>query len=301
MVLRFKVKPGKVQAHPIDRVNVERLLGRRRPWFQQGQLRGDDRHFAVCPYCDNPVQLIGLYKPTERAPHGSHTGKAVDGFTFDALDMAFCPYKLKRRKLGKDSRRKPGPATRKLIDLAISEFDRIVLILYGDFGFRFSDAFAKRMLDQWFSSEAYLYTGAHLRNLPWMIAYFSPAQNLYGQAVGGNAELAEKIRTLVPSAGISALGVLEKGSAWYSLSIQFLNHKVSVDDESGSLSESLVLRVQNFTNTNEPEKAPIVYQRQIVFDPDRFESLMQTPPERAKRNKALLDIARDVAKTWGYP
>ena len=296
MVVHFKVSAGHVPAHTITKENVEDLLGRRAPWFRQGQLRGDDRHFAVCPYCDNPIQLKGLYKQQENSPrpYGSHTGNVIDGFPFDALDLEFCPYKLKSHAHSKAQRRQTGPVAMQLIDTAISEFDRIVLILRDDFEFCFSDAFAGQMLDQWLDSEAYLYTGAHLRNLPWMVAYFAPAMNLFGQLVATNAELTTKIREKVPQAKIPDSGRLDKGSSWYALNLQCLHHKVMVDEADGTLVESLTLRVQDFTKTNEATNAPIIYRKQIVFNPERFEALIHTPPERARRNEILLRLAQTI-------
>lgn len=302
MVAHFKVRAGRVPAHTITKENVEDLLGRRAPWFRQGQLRGDDQHFAVCPYCDNPIQLKGLYKrqDTSPRPYGSHTGTAIEGFSFDALDLEFCPYKLKSHAHGKEQRREMGPVAQQLIDTAISEFDRIVLILRDDFGFYFSDAFAEQMLDQWFDSEAYLYIGAHLRNLPWMIAYFAPALNLFGQLVAGNAELTALIREKVPQAKISDSGRLDKGTSWYLLNLQCLHHKAAVDEGDGTLIESLTLRVQDFTKTNEAAKAPTIYRKQIDFNPARFEALIHVPPERARRNESLLRLAQAIAKKRGF-
>jgi hypothetical protein len=301
MVAHFKVNAGCVPAHTITKENVEELLGRRIPWFQQGQFRGDDRHFAICPYCDNPIQLKGVYKRQENSPrpYGSHTGYAIDGFPFDALDLEFCPYKLTNHAHDKDQRRQLGPMATQLIYTAISEFDRIVLILRDDFGFFFSDAFAGQMLDQWFDSEAYLYTGAHLRNLPWMVAYFAPALNLFGQLIAKNAELTAQIREKVPQAKISDVGRLNRGSLWYALYLQCLHHKVAVNEAAGTLVESLTIRVQDFTQTNEAASAPTIYRKQIVFYPERFEGLMHTPQERAQRNESLLSLAKTIAKKRG--
>ncbi|KWS10977.1 hypothetical protein RA263_26220 [Pseudomonas syringae pv. tagetis] len=303
MVAHFKVTPGRVPAHRVNRDNVEELLGRRAPWFRPGKHRSEDRHYAVCPYCDNAIQLKGVYKEAvERARrYGSHLGEPVDGFVFNRLDLEFCPYKIKASARSKSNRRAPGPVSQELIDLAITEFDRIVLILRTDFGFSFSDRFAGRMLDQWLDSEGYLYTGAHLRNLPWMIAYFGPAQSLYGQYVGNNAELAQGIRTKVPAAMLTEEGQLtsDKKKQFFKLELQCLHHRVAVDPEDGSLIETLKLRVQDFTRFNEPAKAPKVYETQIVFDPDRFEALIHVPPERAWRNETLLALAHDIAAKRG--
>jgi hypothetical protein len=302
MVAFFKMSRGKVPAYQITRDNVEDLLGRRPPWFQGGQMRGDDRHFAVCPYCDTPIQLIGLYKRHDRSPrpYGSHTGTAINGFPFSAVDVEFCPYKLKGRSYNKTSRREPGPVARQLIDMAVAEFDRIVLILRDDFGFAFSDTWACQMLEKWFDSEAYCYMGAHLGNLPWMIAYFAPALNLYGQAIGTESELAQHIRINVPHAGISAAGRLEKGRGFYRLDLQSLHHKAVVDASDGSFTEQLTLRVQDFTKTNEASRAPTIFKKQIVFSPARFEALIHTPPERAKRNENLLGYAQAIATKRGH-
>jgi len=297
MVVYFKARAGRNPVHAITSDNVEDLLGRRPPWFRQGRFRKEERHFAVCPYCETPIQMKGLYKRQEGSPrpYGSHTGKAIDGFPFNGLDLEFCPYKLKGRSLDKQSLKASGPVAEQLINTAISEFDRIVLILRDDFGFRFSNLFAERMLDQWFDSEGFRYIGANLRNLPWMIAYFGPSQSLFGQFVGNNSDLVEQIKKKVPQARISESGKLEKGDSWYALDLQCLHHKVKVGQENSMVHESLILRVQDFTKTNEAAKAPTIYRKMIDFNPERFEALIQTSDERALRNENLLEIARKIA------
>jgi len=301
VVAHFKIREGRLPAFDITPELVEERLGRRPPWFQGGQARGDDRHFAVCPYCDNPIQLKGIYRrqPTSPRPYGSHTGVPVDGFHFDALDLEFCPYRLKRKTHDKQARRAMGPMAQQLIDTAVAEFDRVVLILRDDFGFRFSDTFAERMLDQWFDSQGYLYAGAHLRNLPWMIAYFGPVQDLFGQPIARNAELADAIRSGVPQVHISERGLLlrQQGKTpWFLIQLQCLHHRIAIEEEGDELIERLKFRVQNFTDTNDAGLAPTLYTKEIIFRPQRFEALIHTPSERAQRDQGLLERAQNVAK-----
>jgi hypothetical protein len=294
MVARFKPGFGRQPVYDITQENVERFLGKKRPWLQQGRQRGEERNFAICPGCDTPIQLIGLYKQTGdgRGPYGSHTGGAVDGFTFELEDMLSCPYYHKN--IGKDletHKRKMGPLTRKIIDTAISEFDRIVLILQDGFGFAFSEKFVGRMINQWFDAEGYLYFNVSLRNLPWMFAYFSPAQNLMGQAVAENCELKKAIEEKVPQARFSGQGRLDKGVAWYQIMLQCLLHKIN--DSTGE--EHMLLRVLDYTNTIYPEKAPLIYKKVINFDMNRFEKLINTPPERARRGEKWLRLIHGIA------
>jgi len=73
----------------------------------------------------------------------------------------------------------------------------------------------------------------------------------------------------------------------------------AIDEADGTLVESFTLRVQDFTKTNEAAKAPTIYRKQIVFNPERFEALIHTPPERARRNESLLRVAQTIAKNRG--
>lgn len=302
MVVHFKVLARQKAVHKITRTNAESFLGRDAPWFQPGQHRGDDKYYAVCPYCNTPIQLKALYKRTSDSPqpYGSHTGKPVEGFSFSEPDLEFCPYRRKKRRFSKDIRREMSKMSRQLIHLAVTEFDRIVLILRDDFGFRFSNKFALRMLEQWFDSQAYRYEGAHLRNLPWMIAYFGPVQDLFGQPVKDNEELCTVITETVPGVNISESGRLEKGQNWYQLKLQCLWHKLVLDEESSDIHEQLLLRIKDYTNTNVPEHATTIYEKVIVFNPERFEALMRVPDDRAKRNTVLLEDALILGKKWGY-
>ncbi|MEK6295967.1 MAG: hypothetical protein V4793_32280 [Paraburkholderia tropica] len=299
MTAHFKVSAGRTASYPITRKQVEERLGRRAPWFRLGQLRDDDKHFAVCPYCDNAIQLKGIYRRHATSPrlYGSHVGAPIEGFAFDRGDLEHCPFRLCRQSHGMTDRPDMGPVARQLIELAISEFDRLVLILRGDFGFRFSDAFAGRMLNQWFDSRGFCYTGAHLRNLPWMIAYFGPTQTLFGQRVGENAELSDRIRQKVPQAGLPESGWLERGTGRFTVELQCLHHRM-VQMDTGLLRESMKLRVQDFTLSNDATVAPTLYQKEVIFDRDRFERLMHTRSERARRDERLLERARTIAAKW---
>lgn len=300
MVAHFKARVGESPVHEMTHENVESLLGRRWPWFRRGQYRDDDRHYAVCPYCDNPIQLKGVYRrgTDSPRPYGSHIGTPIDGFPyFDEIDLEFCPYRLRQHSHGRDSRRPMGPAAKQLVNMAVNEFDRIILILRDDFGFPFSNQFARKMLEQWFDSKGYLYTGAHLRNLPWMVAYFGPAQSLYRQYIGNNTDLVNGVRKTVPNAVVNGDGQLVC-EGWCAIDLQCLHHKIGEITATGSLTERMTIRVQDFSCTNFPEKAPTIYQKTITFDPDRFERLIHTASSHANRSTVLLQIAQTVADRW---
>ena len=58
----FKSKPGLSRPYKISTINYEKETKRQKPYMLE--KNGKYQYFAVCPECDNPIQLIGLYKNT---------------------------------------------------------------------------------------------------------------------------------------------------------------------------------------------------------------------------------------------
>jgi hypothetical protein len=300
MVVQFKLYSGVDAIYEIDKDIIETIIGRRPPWFVERQLRDDDAHFAVCPYCDNPIQLKAVYRRQQNSPrpYGSHVGKPVTGFTFDSSLDGFCPYQLKSRPLKRDARREPSEFGQELRKLAIEQFDRVIHVLKDDLGFTPSLKLSASMLRVWLISHGYDYVGAHRRNLPWMIAYLSKAENLYFQFIGRNALLARSIRERCPKALITDQGQLQRNEHFISIDMQFLHHKIE-EQEDKTLRETLRMRVQDFTETNDARYAPTLYDQTITMRPERFEKLISVDENHPNRNHKLLDIAQKIAKEVG--
>ncbi|GAB1255377.1 hypothetical protein Defa_28640 [Desulfovibrio sp. TH_2024_36128] len=56
----YKLKTGLQPIKLIEKEQFERDTGKQSPWYQKN---GDEMvQYAVCPACDNPIQIIALYK-----------------------------------------------------------------------------------------------------------------------------------------------------------------------------------------------------------------------------------------------
>ena len=56
----FKLKVGLHPSYKITTKNFEDKTGNKYPYVQdQGKNKS---RYAVCPACDNPIQIVGLYK-----------------------------------------------------------------------------------------------------------------------------------------------------------------------------------------------------------------------------------------------
>lgn len=101
----YKLRTGHSAVKEINKTTFEQDTKKKAPWYQFNDSKKEgnkDRRsqYAVCPECDNPIQIIGLYhnlKNTDR-PYGRHTGKPLQGFAyFNAEGFETCPYVRNRR------------------------------------------------------------------------------------------------------------------------------------------------------------------------------------------------------------
>ncbi|MCS5465580.1 hypothetical protein NWO25_19660 [Enterococcus lactis] len=55
-----------------------------------------DSYYAICPECDNPIQIIGLYKETQesgRKPYGKHHKGTIPYLAkYSEEDYLECPF-----------------------------------------------------------------------------------------------------------------------------------------------------------------------------------------------------------------
>jgi hypothetical protein len=249
-----KLRLNDTELVPIDRDVFEETTRKKEPWYPKsfhGEPDGTPR--AICPACDNPVQIIGFYKARSDGvrPYGKHTGKAVRGFQhFSPEDYKWCPLAEKRKTLptGKIKKVSSSGIPEKILAIVIARLDLIVSIISEEIGVQISAQLAQKMLETFIYNEGHLYVGATLQNIPWMFAYMSNAQSLFGQTITNNSLLIERIRERIPHSHISATGKVSKSEMYYALSFCFIHHKRDVVD--GEVKESLQFVVSDGNQRN---------------------------------------------------
>ncbi|AZD25457.1 hypothetical protein C4K24_6199 [Pseudomonas chlororaphis subsp. aurantiaca] len=293
----YKLRIEDTESKIIDKDLFEAETFRREPWYQPGS--GDKlAQFAVCPACDNPVQLVGLYElpPNVKNPYGKHATKSIQGIApFDGEARNDCPYFKPRQH--KKSDRKAGfdGVPRKILKLLIEQFDRVVYILEKQTQVVLSEKALRGMLQRYKGERGYLYTGATLRNVPWIFAYMSDATRLFGQKIDGNVELVKAIASEVLGAEIGENGRLGTknlpGSKvpFIDLKMSFIRHRIVKDNEASGLVESMEFVV------SQPCKGELVYIHKdvIKFDPDWFERLIRMPGDHPYRRMDRVNVARE--------
>lgn len=288
----YKLSPDDRETKTIEKHGFESATGKKPPWFVEGDDK--ERQYAVCPACDNPVQIIGLYEPLSHTPnpYGRHTGKKIEGFSYyDPEAFSWCPYVKNNNTGTSKNNRDLNEIALKILGVVLSQFDRIIYILEKETGIQISQKLATNILDHWLTGEGYLYPGANLQNIPWMVAYRTRSLSIFGQKIVDNELLKAAIEKKIDGAIISDDGRITKGSKYYAVNGVFLGHKTKFDDED-NLIETICFEVS--TTGSQYIKRNIIYTKTITCDPTFFERLINLSPERAQRKRKLLELAEDV-------
>ncbi|CCP05936.1 hypothetical protein [Erwinia amylovora] len=284
----FKISVDTQQVHKITQENFDVATKKQAPWYQQ--INRHQGWFAVCPACDNPIQIIGMLE--RDAPFGKHffpTSGAVSvplKGRVDKEEYEWCPYASKNKNLTKDARRAPGSELAVLIkQTLIEQFDRVIYLLEKGIGMKISDTLAKQMLEDYRLAEGWRYRGATQQNIPWIFAYMMQAKWVRGR-IFYDAELIEELCTKRPDLMCNdkrQIAVKDE-KKFCDLSFSFIRHRRHVDQH--TLSESVEFNIAN-------SKQDTICRRNIAFDHSHFLKLINSKNE-AHRKMHLIDLARSI-------
>ncbi len=73
----YKQYPGDYPIREITQANFEQDTDKEPPWYPESKEQ--DAHYAVCPSCDNPIQIVRLYPKTSEdgKPYGRHINRSI--------------------------------------------------------------------------------------------------------------------------------------------------------------------------------------------------------------------------------
>lgn len=295
----FKERTGIAKVYPITKEVYFRVTGKDRKYCKEDG-NGNKSLYAVCPACDNPIQIIGLFKNSAEAgrkPYGRHHKGSIPKLaSYHEEDYYDCPYSNPTwRKPGKY--RKPGsPLARMTLNLLKAQFDRVIYILSKDMEVKISLDTARRMLRSYLGDEGWLYRTATPYNLPWPFGEVEKALPLFGRKIAVGGGLHEVLRSrcpyvaLIPDESGKWAKVTSANGAYVNLHYLLFNHVFEQKHGEDSFDESIIFWVYE----GQPPAHKTVFEKKISISIDYFQYLIDLPPERSRRNARLLDIAKEM-------
>ncbi|GHV48400.1 hypothetical protein FACS189499_07750 [Clostridia bacterium] len=292
----FKTERGLNPIFDISLPVFEKETGGIFPYYQKN-ANNESVQYAVCPQCNNHIQLIGLYNKSKNTdnPFGKHHLKNVSGFAppdFEAYKN--CIYADVIRQFRIDDRKAVlDEYSREIYYTLREQFDRVVYVLRKVCSIYTSDDFAKTLLEDFISTRGWLYPGITISNLPYVFRYLAFSKPINGRFIKKNSEIYSALSGLsevifMPSEthnGYERL-TIRKG-LYLNLQFWFFNHERKLKDDRAY--ETFVLEVNK---VNDGKKTQ-VYKEILPIDETYLTNII-LKNNTARRNQKLLNISKEL-------
>lgn len=295
----FKARTGTAPIYEISKNDFERVTEQKSPYYVHNE-KNELVQFAVCPICDNPIEIIGLYKQLKNTdrPYGKHFPKTLAGLAeYNQQAYDFCPYANKRKSVNRNSRKtKLTDFEKNIYYLMREQFDRVVYILSKQLDIKITNNAARNMLTTYVSGKGWLYPWSTLNNIPWVFGHLSWSKKLYGQPILKNSPLYSAISEKCPAASFFTCDryggeydiLLSKEGMFLDLNYCIIEHNRVV--EKGELLETMELVVSE----GGVGKGRKIFTKTLTVNQGYFLNLVNLSKDREQRNYKLLEIAKEI-------
>ena len=96
------------------------------------EVSGEKKYSALCPRCNNPVAVLGIYKKTDAAPHAGHAkGINIPNVVqYDEYRFRHCPcHKIRADYIREYVPETEEPQRQELFRIAKKHYDKAVYLL----------------------------------------------------------------------------------------------------------------------------------------------------------------------------
>lgn len=168
------------------------------PGYMQA-INGEVKHLALCPRCNNPVVILGIYKKIDVAPHARHSkGINIPSVVqYDEYKFENCPYHKKKANYIKEYvPETEEPQRQELYKIAKENYDKVIYLLQEETGIYITLTMAETLAENYVIMRAYNYIDATSYNIPWYLLYSFTGFPLYHMIVKKNTTLCRHLLQL---------------------------------------------------------------------------------------------------------
>ena len=162
-------------------------------------VSGETKHLALCPRCNNPVAILGIYKKIDVAPHARHDKGINIPYVaqYDEYKFQNCPYHKKRADYIKEYvPETEEPQRHELYRITKKHYDKAVYLLQKETGIYVTLRMAEALAENYAIMRAYNYIDATIYNIPWFLIYSYNGFTLYHMIIRKNTTLYRHLRQL---------------------------------------------------------------------------------------------------------
>ena len=306
---RFKLKKGEAAVYPVtSKEAFEQLTGRERPYIVKDKA-GNQQAFGLCPACENPVQLIGLYKRIRNdavQPYAKHYNRDAEIAKHNEYTYKFCPYASHiYTSQTYETKTEVSELEYNIYCILRENFDAAVYLMQQISGLYLSKGEVQDLLRDYIVNDGHLYYGATVYNLPWMLLYIytMPAKPCFGRIVKKGSFLYNAFQQ-VPDIGYEDCDYLPqyvrvqgKDGVFLDRNFAFVKHKRNVVNDEVSESMELTISKKVWTDAKFDIQFAKLKNNQLSINETRFPHLLASAQmlayRKTERSQMLLGMAKE--------
>lgn len=294
-----KFHKGLSKVYGISRSEFLEATKESEPYMQY--VKGKKEAFALCPLCENPVKLLGVYARLEKqSPHARHFKNDIPGLAnYDEYKYLQCPYHKENAIYITEARSRKDITdfNKEILALAHDYFDKCIYILRKTTGLVISDKLAEEIAIDYMMHPGYMTYDITRENVPYIMGMCMRGKSLVKRMVEENSPLYEMLKDkkdislelITPSLEYKSarkLYRIESKEGYLGISFNITRYRYATSTNS-RLKEYLKLHIgipdgKGTYNT--------YAEKEIEVDPFFFNKLIHSRNARAPR-KELVDIA----------
>lgn len=197
-------------------------------------VSGEVKHLAVCPRCNNPVVILGVYKKIDVSPHARHV-RNIDiphVTSYNEYKYLNCPYYRKNANYIREYvPETEEPQRKELYRITKENFDKAIYLIQKELGLYISRDMAMSIAENYVEERAYNYIDATNYNIPWYLIYCYPGFDLYHKLIRSGSTLYRHLK----KTGVRLNTSRKEGYVYvadsYELVLRVVNYRYHVDSD----------------------------------------------------------------------
>lgn len=269
----FTIKGQEHEMFKLERNIFERITEKSKVYY-----RDDGSHYAICPGCHNPIQIINLInknthekgKRSRPRIHGRHYNKDVEGLVkYNREKYSECQF-ANPECLGTERRRRNKNANNEIIAL-VKENNAILLKYIRNItAINFSKSRFEEFLEYFMVQEGYDYEYINRFNLPYSFLYLQREISIFGNYLLSN-ERGNAITSAIENRSkyfkVHDNKIVRSDASFVKINLVFFNHRIH-KDRSQTVEFHIIEQKDEIANT--------IYQETISIDLSSFILEIQT-------------------------
>ncbi|MEF7638579.1 hypothetical protein [Bacillus thuringiensis] len=274
----FKLKTDSNEIFKLTVHNYEHHTHKKSPYYDMSGKEG--RYYAVCPSCNNPIQIYNLYKDKTKRQrlHARHVGKSIHRLAVYNEERYLACELSNPESFGGETKRKNPKKSNELLTLIKEYPDVLFNEIRKISGIGFSYKKFDIMLKHFMKSEGYYYTAINKFNLPYGFLYMQKSVNLYRGFLHKYSSHANEIKEAIQNSKYhTVMGeeIKKNIDDFAALDFYLTNHSVK------GTTETIELRIVESAKDYEQ----IIFKKKIPVDKFSFMNKVSKLKDRSNEDK----------------